>query len=182
MFMKADSKNKDGLTEAIRHLCLASFRGRSAVKPFIDSNGELILKKLDNWNFLSYNGKNYWNPTATPVFNVNGDLKGLNEVGLQELPEDEIAYVEEERPVDIPGLIVYLRLLIGEENWARAVEKYGIAQVLLKAPEGTPDTDLEKWNYRAQAIFEGASGCVPGGTEVDILTQARAQDPFSGYI
>lgn len=29
-------------------------------------------------------------------------------------------------PVDIPGLMVYLRQLVGEEQWARFVEKQGI--------------------------------------------------------
>ena len=34
MFDKADMRNDDGLTEALKHLTMASFRGRSAVKPF----------------------------------------------------------------------------------------------------------------------------------------------------
>lgn len=51
MFLKADTRNEDGLTEALKWLVLAAFRGRSAVKPFIE-DGELILKKLNNWNLL----------------------------------------------------------------------------------------------------------------------------------
>ena len=39
MFLKSDTRNLDGLTEALRHLGMASFRGRSCVKPFIDDNG-----------------------------------------------------------------------------------------------------------------------------------------------
>lgn len=75
-----------------------------------------------------------------------------------------------------------MRLMVGEDQWARAVEKFGIPQVLLEAPEGTPDTDLQKWDYRAQAIFEGASGVLPNGTVVNSLTAARGQDPFTEYI
>lgn len=182
VFDKSDSKNKDGLTEALRHLGMATFRGRSAIKPFFNDNNDLVLKKLNNWNFITYQGRNYWNPEANTFFSYDGKLQSFGDLGIQEIPEGEVAYIEEERPVDVPGLMVYLRMLIGEENWSRAVEKYGIAQVLIKAPQGTPEQDLEKYDYRAQAIFEGGSGVLPGGTEVDVMTEARGQDPFSNYI
>ncbi len=187
MFRKCDTKNADGLTEALRHLCMYTFRGRSGVKPFV-KDGELLLKRLDNWNFLSYNGVNYWNPSSESVFLLGndgyrsgtyGDLRGL---GLKTIPDGEIAYVVDDKPLDWAGISIYLRLLVGEEQWARSVEKFGIPQVLLKAPAGTPETDLQKWDYRAQAIFEGASGVLPDGTEADILTAARGQDPFTEFI
>ena len=54
MFDKSDMRNDDGLTEALKHLAMAAFRGRSAVKPFFTASNELMLKKLDNWNFLQY--------------------------------------------------------------------------------------------------------------------------------
>lgn len=38
MFKEADAHNKDGLTDALKHLVMASFRGRSAVKPFFEGN------------------------------------------------------------------------------------------------------------------------------------------------
>lgn len=67
VFQKADSRNDDGLTEAIKHLVLSAFRGRSAVKPFFDENGDLFFKKLNNWNVLEYNGHFYWNPSSEEV-------------------------------------------------------------------------------------------------------------------
>ena len=45
VFDKSDSMVEDNLTDAIRHLTLGTFRGRSAVKPFI-VDGKLIFKKL----------------------------------------------------------------------------------------------------------------------------------------
>lgn len=53
-------RNTDGLTEALRHLGLAAFRGRAGVKPFFTEKNELLLKKLDNWNLLEQDGKLYW--------------------------------------------------------------------------------------------------------------------------
>ena len=52
MFEICDTKNKDGLTEALRHLVMYTFRGRSAVKPFV-VDGELVMKKLGKWDFMS---------------------------------------------------------------------------------------------------------------------------------
>ena len=189
MFEVCDTKNKDGLTEALRHLAMYTFRGRSAVKPFV-VDGELVMKKLDDWNFMSYNGVNYWNPQSQPVFLLGDSLSSyggqyssaLQQAGLEVIPDGEVAYVEDDKPLDWAGISIYLRLLVGEEQWARAVEKFGIPQVLLKAPEGTPDTDLQKWDWRAQALFEGASGVLPNGTEAEVLTAARGQDPFTEYI
>ncbi len=178
MFDGCSSRNKDGIDAALEHLSLYAFRGRSAVKPYVDDNGNLLLKKLDNWNLLEHNGTLYWNPTAEPCAWIDGG----NKLDLKEVPESEVVHVATDKALDWAGISIYLRLLIGEEQWARAVEKFGIPQVLLHTPEGTPESDLQKWDYRAQAIFEGGSGTLPNGTAVDILTQARGQDPFSEYI
>lgn len=176
MFDKADTRNEDGLSEALRHLDMATFRGRSAVKPFFDKDGNLFFKKLQNWNFLRYDNKSYWNPTSEPV------VIAFDKSNLIEIPDDEVAYLVDDKCLDWCGLTIYLRQLVGETMWAKAVEKYGIAQVLLTAPEGTPDTALDVWNWRAKAIFEGGSGSLPYGSKVDVLTAARSQDPFSEFI
>lgn len=178
MFDDADLYNKDGLTEAINHLVLATFRGRAAVKPFIENN-KLIFKKLENWNFISYNGKNYWNPKADYTYFTN-DTSLPN--GVVELPDDEVCYITDDKPLDWVGLQIYLRQIIGEDNYARFIEKYGVPPVILKAPEGTPETELDKFNYRAQALFEGASGVLPSGTEVNYISDSRGQNPFIEFI
>lgn len=178
MFKKSDTRNLDGLTEALRHLGMASFRGRAVVKPFINDNNELYFRTIENWNTLEWNNHIYWNPTANQMINFTSEIKNT----LQELSEDEIIWVKEERPIDIPGLQIYLRQLVGEEGWARATEKYGVAQVIITAPDGTPDTDLDKWNSRALTIFEGGSGVLPPQAKVDQLTDARGQDPFTEFV
>lgn len=103
---------------------------------------------------------------------------------MQNLPEvtDEVCWVKSTNPVDIPGIQIYLRQLVGEEQWARFVEKSGIAQVILTAPDGTSDSQLGPWMERAMKIFEGGSGVLPPGSSVSELTAARGQDPFSSYV
>ena len=176
MFLKSDTRNLDGLTEAMRHLGIAAFRGRSCVKPFFDDNGDLYFKKVQNWNTLEWNDKLYWNPDADQGISFADKMPDL-----QQLTDDEVCWLKDERPIDIPGLQVYLRQLVGEENWARFVEKEGVPQVVITAPDGTPDNVLDTWNARAIALFEGGSGVLPSGAQVQQLTAARGQDPFSEY-
>lgn len=176
MFLKSDTRNLDGLTEAMRHLGIAAFRGRACVKPFFDDNGDLYFKKVQNWNTLEWNDKLYWNPDADQGISFADKMPDL-----QRLTDDEVCWLKDERPIDIPGLQVYLRQLVGEENWARFVEKEGVPQVVITAPDGTPDNVLDTWNSRAIALFEGGSGVLPSGAQVQQLTAARGQDPFSAY-
>ena len=176
MFDKSDTLNIDGLTECLRHLGMAAFRGRSVVKPFINDNNELYFKAIENWNALEWNNKLYWNPDA----DQSVDLRDNNT--LQELTEDEVIWINDERPIDLPGLMIYLRQLIGEDRWSMAVEKFGIPPIVITAPEGTPDQALDVWYNRAIQIWNGGSGVLPPGARVDALTEARGQDPFSEYV
>ena len=176
MFDKSDTRNLDGLTECLRHLGMAAFRGRSVVKPFINDDNELYFKNIENWNALTYNNRLYWNPDADQGI----DLRDNNT--LQELTEDEVIWIYDERPIDLPGLMIYLRQLIGEDRWSMAVEKFGIPPVVITAPEGTPDQALDVWYNRAIQIWNGGSGVLPPGAKVDTLSEARGQDPFSEYV
>lgn len=176
-FLKSDTRNTDGLTSALQSLVLGAFRGRACVKPFI-KDGSLSFVEVPTWNTLCWNKKLYWNPTASEQFTF---AEG-NPVGLDQLDEDEVCYVLYDRPIDLVGIDVYLKLLIGETQWARVVEKEGVPQVVLTAPDGTPDTELDTWTSRAIALFEGGSGVLPSGAKIDQLTAARGQDPFTAYI
>lgn len=106
----------------MKHLVMAAFRGRSAVKPFFDKDGSLFFKKLNNWNVLRYNGRFYWNPSSEEV----GWFDAETPPAVKPLPESEICYLTDDMPIDIPGLMLYLRQLVGEEQWSRFVEKQGI--------------------------------------------------------
>lgn len=177
MFEQSDNQVEDNLTNAIRHLTLGSFRGRSAVKPFIKDD-KLFFKCLDNWNFLRYQNKLYWNPevSQTPLIEENWDKN------IVELNKDEVCYFYDDKPIDWIGIQIYLRQLVGEETYSRFIEKCGIPQILLTTPENVPEEQLGKFNLRAEAIYEGASGTLPYGSDIKILTEARSQDPFTSYI
>ena len=174
LFLEAETRNKDGLTNALEHLVLGAFRGRSAVKAFLD-DGVLRFKLLENWNVLEWNGNLYWNPDVLMDVLPKDGL-------LQAIPDDEVTYVTYKRPIDQPGIMIYLRQLVGESKFAEFIERQGIPQVILVPPEGTSESQQDEWMYRAMRIFEGGSGVIPPGGDVKELTAGRGQDPFTGYI
>ena len=116
----------------------------------------------------------YWNP------NISFESYPLDS-NLEVIPNSEVICIRENFPIDIPGMQIYLRQLVGEQQWARFVEKQGIPQILITAPEGTPDSALDVWNQRAMQIYEGGSGVLPPGASVNELTSARGQDPVSAF-
>lgn len=175
IFNNARRRNKDGITKAIQHLAMSQFRGRAVVKPFYDEDNEqLIFKCLDNWNVLSWGNKLWWNPKAE-------DYERPEEGKLEEIPDGEVMCLEAERPIDIPGMTIYLRQLIGEEQWARFIEKQGIPQVVLRVDGTVPADRLDDFEARAVGIMEGGSGVLPDSCEIQQLTSARSQDPFTSF-
>ena len=173
--LKTSEYKTDGsLTNAIRHLALYAFRGRSCVKPFYTDN-TLEFTCLNNVNVLkSIDNKYYWSNDNL--------LIGDDFTSLVEIPAEEIVAITTDKPIDYPGLLVYLRQTIGELQWARFVEKQGIPQVVITAPDGTTDGQYTQFTQRAQAIYEGGSGTLPYGTTLNVLDSARGQDPFSEFI
>ncbi len=183
VFVKSDELSENSLTDAFRRLQQGAFRGRSYVKPFISESGELTWRPLENWNVLRAFNRNWWNPTANQPMCVAFDYGSWKrDSGLVEIPKDEVCYTLYERPIDVPGVMVYLRQLVGETKWAQFVERNGNPQVILTAPEGTPDSNLGLWNQRAMQIQNGASGVLPNGSDVKELVEGRGQDPFSEFV
>jgi hypothetical protein len=176
LLKKSDLKSGTGLTDAIRHLALYAFRGRSIVKPFIE-NGELEFTLLSNTNVVKdVYDKYYWIEDGNVFFSSDDISKHT------QIPEKEIIAISTKNAIDYPGLLVYLRQAIGELQWARFIEKQGIPQVVITAPEGTTEGQFSQFTQRAQAIYEGGSGTLPYGTNLNVLDSSRGQDPFSTFL
>lgn len=161
VFQKSDERSEDSLTDAFRTLQQGAFRGRAYVKPFF-RDGELVWKKLENWNVLRAFNKNWWNPNSEyPCISITDESSWRE--NLVEIPKSEVCYTLYSNPIDLPGVTVYLRQLVGETKWAQMVERRGNPQVVITAPDGTPDSNLNIWNQRAVQIQNGASGVIPSG-------------------
>lgn len=164
------------LEEAIEHLDLAFFRGFSHCQPVWEADGTVkTIRCLDSWNFLRDPHEDAWyfNPEAT------------TDISRCELirPEARLITLTHRRPIDWPGLVIYIRKSLGEQDWGRYVERYGLPNFIATMHQGATDEQRSDYLKTAKAVRDGQPAALPaGGTVTSIGGDSRGQDPFSVFI
>ena len=170
----------DNLPEALEHFALSAFRGFSIVSVWRGADGmPTHLECLDQWNVCRdyRNGKWLWNPGAVSFMNPT-----LGQCNLPEIPKEDSVAVTRKRQIDWPAMKVFLREAIGERDWGRFLETYGLPPVIITMPEFTSKEDQEAYVEAAAAVFEGRSGVVPHDSEVNFASESRGVNPFTEFI
>ena len=166
----------ENLEDALEHLDLAFFRGFSHVQPVWEPDNTVRrINLLDSWNFLQekHTGKWYYNPEAST------DLTGCEEI----TPEARLVTLTHRRPIDWPALIVYIRKALGEQDWGRYVERYGLPNFIATMHAGATDAQRDEYLKTAKAVREGQPAALPnGGSVTTVGTESRGQDPFSLFL
>lgn len=160
-------------TEAIEHLDLAFFRGFSVVQPIWEGNSVRHVALLESWNFLFSDDKRLlWNPDCS-----------LDPSACFEIPAAaRIVQVHRRRPIDYPALAIHIRKYLGERDWGRFIERYGIPPVdVVMAPNATNENKSE-YVEAADRARDGLSTVWPSGSSTSRAEGSRGQDPFSGFI
>ncbi len=161
-------------SETVEHLDLAFFRGFSVVQPIWDGDEVHTVSLLETWNFLFDDDRRLlWNPDCT-----------LDPRGCFEIPANaRIVQVRRRRPIDYPALAIHIRKYLGERDWGRFIERYGIPPVdVVMAPNATNE---QKADYvdAAEAARDGRSTVWPSGTPQPSRAEgSRGQDPFTAFI
>jgi len=163
----------DNFTAALEHLDLAFFRGFSHMQPIWDGNTVSHINLLDSWNFLTGEmGEWLWNP------NCETDPAACEPV----TPEARLVSLIRRRAIDYPALSIYIRKALGENDWGRFIERYGIPPVdAIMAPNATNE---QKADYleTAEAARDGLPTVWPSGTQTSRAEGSRGQDPFTAFI
>jgi hypothetical protein len=170
----------DNLPEALEHFALAAFRGFSVASVWRGSDGmPTHLECLDHWNVCRdmREGKWLWNPGAVSFMNPT-----LGQCDLPEIPKDDSVAVTRKRQIDWPALQIFLREAVGERDWGRFLETYGLPPVIITMPEFTSKEDQDAYVEAAAAVFEGRSGVVPNGSQVNFASESRGVNPFTEFI
>lgn len=171
----------DNIPEALEHLALSAFRGFSVLNTWFGVDGmPMHLECLDHWNICFDKLHQSWkfNPDASPWIDP---MVGTNK-NLVDLPSGDIVAVTRKRQIDWPALKIFLRNSIGERDWGRFLETYGLPPVIITMPEFTSKEDEDAYVQASESIFEGRSGVVPFGSEVNYASESRGTDPFSAFI
>ena len=166
----------ENFEDALEHLDLAFFRGFSHCQPVWEPDNTVRrINLLDSWNFLQekHTGKWYYNPEAST------DLTGCEEI----TPEARLVTLTHRRPIDWPALIVYIRKALGEQDWGRYVERYGLPNFIATMHAGATDAQRDEYLKTAKAVREGQPAALPnGGSVTTVGTESRGQDPFSQFL
>ena len=194
--LEAFANGIENLDEAIEHLDLAFFRGYSVCQPIWESESKSEVEQrnltnstvglglqtttrvrhinlLNSWNFLrGDDDRLMWNPECTL------DPKGCEEI----TPAARVVQLKRRRAIDWPALSIYIRKYVGERDWGRFLERYGIPPVdVIMAPNAT-DEQRQEYLDCAEAAKNGSSVAYPSGTSISRAETSRGQDPFTAFI
>lgn len=181
-FLEEKMAKIENLPEAVEHLALAAFRGFSHVTPiYADANRTEVrrLDMLDSWNlcFDRFGQRWMWNPDASGYADPSTETELLKPI-----PSHELVSVVNKTAIDWPALMIFLRSSVGERDWARFLETYGIPPVILTMPQFTNEKEQEVFEKAAEAVYEGGNGVVPYGTDVSYASESRGTNPFSEFL
>lgn len=159
--------------EAIEHLGLAFFRGLSVVQPIWESPTKVKkISLLNSWNFLEDDeGELLWNPEAS-----------LDKLRCEDMSDARAIVVRNRLAIDYPALTVYIRKALGERDWGRFIERYGIPPVDVTMAQNATEDDREKYIEAADKAKDGLSTVWPNGSNVSRAEGSRGQDPFTAFI
>lgn len=179
-FLETAIAHIDNLPEALEHFALSAFRGFSVASVWRGSDGmPSHLECLDHWNVCRdlRNNKWLWNPGAVSFVNPTFSSSGMTEIPA----EDSVALVRK-RQIDWPAMKIFLREAIGERDWGRFLETYGLPPVIITMPEFTSKEDQDAYVEAAASVFEGRSGVIPNGSEVNFASESRGVNPFTEFV
>lgn len=162
----------ENLTEALEHLDLAFFRGFAHVQPIWDGEKVQHIALLKSWNFLrDPDGTWYWNPECreTP--------RGLAAIG----PDARLVTVTRRRAIDYPALSIHIRHALGERDWGRFVERYGIPPADITMAPNATEADRPKYENTADAAKDGRNIVLPNGASVTRAGDTRGVNPFLDF-
>lgn len=163
----------EDLDEAIEHLGLGFFRGFSVCQPVWEGNAVRHIELLDGWNFLrGDNGALLWNPECS-----------MDPAKCEEItPAARLVAFRRRRAIDWPALTIYIRMHIGERDWGRFLERYGIPPVnAIMAPGSNKETRAD-YVECVEASHDGRSTAWPSGSQISYAEGARGQDPFTRFV
>ena len=163
----------EDLDNAIEHLGLGFFRGFSVCQPIWGGGGVRHIELLDSWNFLrGENGELLWNPECSMV--------PARCIAIT--PEARAVVFRRRRAIDWPALNIYIRKYIGERDWGRFLERYGIPPVDVVMAPNTTNAQRDDYLESAEAARDGRPAAWPAGSQISRAEGSRGQDPFSAFL
>ena len=156
-----------GFNDVATHLGQGFFRGFAHVAPYFTSDG----KDLEGFDLLD--ARQVWWSWDRAAWGYDGaypDNGGL------------IISLTRHRHIDYPAMPICLRAALGEKNWGKFIDRYGIPPVIVIMPPDIPADRVHEYRIAAQRIAQAGEGALPHGSDVKYATDARGVNPFTEFL
>jgi phage gp29-like protein len=176
--LRAAYERIDNLKQAIRHLCLAEFRGFAHLQKHAGPDGQVNhLEPLDQWNWVrdGHYGRWAWNPDALTRMFSSFPATAI-------IDPDGFIIRECEMPIDEIALICFIRKNLSQKDWDGFIEIYGIPSGVVIMPPNIPQGKEEEFEASAIAISQGGGGALPSGSDYKANAEARGINPFRDHL
>lgn len=167
----------DNLPEAIAHFCLSNFRGFSLSEKWETTDGDVYhLELVDHWNVVRNGANGQWK--------YNPEARSASFFGLpgEPLPEEQFLIRESKRPINMFGLLKYVRGNLSEKNWDAFIEIYGVPGGVVIMPPSVPANKEAEYQASAEQIAKGGSGALPHGSDYKTNDSPRGNQPFKDRL
>lgn len=173
--LRAAYDQVSNLRAALGFLALAEFRGFSHLEKVADGQGRITrLEPVPQWHWCRDGIYGPWQFSAEAVSGrTSGEPVDLRRVIVREV----------DSPVDEIALIAFVRKSLSQKDWDGFVETYGIPALFGMLPQGTPASEMDKWQELMERVVGDARGCLPPGGDVKTVGDGvRGIQPFEGHI
>lgn len=132
---------------------------------------------LDSWNFCWDAPERtwYWNPSASSATHGTDPT-------IVPVPEGLLVSVRRPRAIDRPALLIHIRDALGERNWGRFLERFGIPPAIITMPENADEKLKAKYEEATGGLGDGRHTVLPYGSTVSWASEARGVNPFIDFV
>lgn len=171
------------LTEAIRFLGLAEFRGYSHCVKKRNAAGSIReLHWLPQWNWIRDGRDGDWCYNQDARSTTAAGLTDEVRVGIG-LPRDQFVIRECDMPINEIASIAFMSASMAKKDWTAFVEIFGLPNVIIEMPPHLPHGKEEDYEAAAESVAEGGNGAVPNGSRVHFPSAAvRVDSPFKEFL
>ena len=89
--------------------------------------------------------------------------------------------VTRRRAIDYPALAIHIRHALGERDWGRFLERYGIPPADITMAPNATEADRPKYENTADAAKDGRNIVLPNGATVSRAGETRGTNPFLDF-
>lgn len=169
----------DNLSEAIRHLGLAEFRGYAHLEKHYahggaDDGGVTHLEPVEQW-YLCRKG-------STGLWLYNKDARPGITRGTPLITKHWIIR-EVEDPIDEIALIAFCRKGLSQKDWDGFIEAFGIPSLFLEMAGQAPPGKEKEYQETAEQIIGDSRGVLPPGSKLHAVEAGqRGVAPFEKHL